>query len=258
MMSATDRIKVLVLGDSGVGKTSLVHLICHNQTVSNASWTIGTSIEIKLHEYQEGTPNQRSTFIELWDVGGSRSHFTARPILFHGFHGLILVHDLSNRKSQGNLRKWLSEVFFRRDFSSMTGLNSGGIKEGIMNGLSAFMGSPPSFDEVDFDPEAFAEKSIPVLVVGTKLDQSQGSYNPDRRNRASSVASECNAEEILIDCMNIRSFAPASTNAVHLCRFFDKVIDKKYRALDTFQERQRRKTPIINPVFGINKMSHLD
>ena len=257
-MAATDRIKVLVLGDSGVGKTSLVHLISHNEVVSNPGWTIGPSIEIKLHEYQEGTPSQRSTFIELWDVGGSRSHFTARPVLFQGFHGLILVHDLTNRKSQSNLRKWLSEVFFRRDFSQISGSTSQGIKEGIMNGINAFMGSPPSFDEVDFDPESFAEKSIPVLLIGTKLDQRQGNFSPDRRSRASSLASECNAEEIFIDCMNVRSFAPASTNAVHLSRFFDKVIDKKYRTLDMLPDRQRRRLPVGNPVFAASKMYHMD
>ena len=34
----------------GVGKTSLVHLICHNEPIGNPSWTIGCSTDVKVCE----------------------------------------------------------------------------------------------------------------------------------------------------------------------------------------------------------------
>uniref|UniRef100_A0A8C9G333 RABL3 n=1 Tax=Pavo cristatus TaxID=9049 RepID=A0A8C9G333_PAVCR len=46
-MAALDRVKVLVLGDSGVGKSSLVHLLCHNQVLGNPSWTVGCSVDVR-------------------------------------------------------------------------------------------------------------------------------------------------------------------------------------------------------------------
>ena len=62
-MSDTDRVRILVLGDSGVGKTSLVHLIARGEPLTSITYTIGASIEVKLHEYKEGTPSQKSFWI---------------------------------------------------------------------------------------------------------------------------------------------------------------------------------------------------
>lgn len=54
MDSTIDKVKILVIGDSGVGKSCLVNLICGNNSKSNPSWTIGCSLEIKQHEFNEG------------------------------------------------------------------------------------------------------------------------------------------------------------------------------------------------------------
>jgi GTPase SAR1 family protein len=56
---------------------------------------------------------QSLLFTELLDIGGSHSHRNCRHVFYNNFHGIILVHDLSNRKSQQNLEKWLAEVFQR-------------------------------------------------------------------------------------------------------------------------------------------------
>ena len=53
------------------------------------------------------------TPLELLDVGGSQSHQNSRHVFYNNFHGIVLVHDLTNRKSQLNLEKWLAEVFQR-------------------------------------------------------------------------------------------------------------------------------------------------
>ena len=63
MSGTTDRAKILVLGDSGVGKTSLVHLIAHGKPLSQISYTVGAAVEVKLHEYREGTAAQKSYWI---------------------------------------------------------------------------------------------------------------------------------------------------------------------------------------------------
>ncbi|PSN30457.1 hypothetical protein C0J52_25978 [Blattella germanica] len=47
--------------------------MCHGQPINNPSWTVGCSVEVKLHEYKEGTPHQKTYFVELWDIGGSSS-----------------------------------------------------------------------------------------------------------------------------------------------------------------------------------------
>ena len=63
MSCVTDRARILVLGDSGVGKTSLVHLIAHGKPLSQISYTVGAAVEVKLHEYREGTASQKTYWI---------------------------------------------------------------------------------------------------------------------------------------------------------------------------------------------------
>jgi Rab-like protein 3 len=244
-MSSTDKIKVLVLGDSGVGKSSLVHLICHSSAIVSPLWTIGCSIDVRLHEYKEGTPQQKTTFIELWDIGGSRSHSIARSVFYHSFHGIILVHDLTNHKSELNLRKWLGHVFYNKDHNC---------KDNTTASLSAALFPVYANDDFEFDMESFFERNIPVLVVATKSDFAHISTHRSLRGM-SSLAEECGAEEIQVDCHQAKSLAPGSTNAVKLSRFFDKVCERKLfnqNSVSNYLDRNKRHTILTN------KYSHLD
>ena len=69
----------------------------------------------------------------------------------HTVHGVILVHDLANRKSGLNLVKWLAEV------------------------IRAEAGATMYSGAWDGDSTEVGEVSIPLLVVGTKLDEANGS-----------------------------------------------------------------------------------
>ncbi|XP_052088841.1 rab-like protein 3 isoform X1 [Mytilus californianus] len=199
---AYDKIKIIVVGDSGVGKTSLVHLMCHNEPNSNPGYTIGCSVEVKLHDYKAGTPSEKTYFTELWDIGGSSSHQNSRSIFYNNVNGIILVHDLTNRKSHQNLRRWLGEVLNKNDAKDF---NSG----------------------YDFDPEQFAGNQIPILLVGTKADLAQ-TLREKVISRSSSIAEECGADEMNLDCNDCKCLSPGSTNAVKLSRFFDKVTERRF------------------------------
>ncbi|XP_011498842.1 PREDICTED: rab-like protein 3 isoform X2 [Ceratosolen solmsi marchali] len=220
-MAAIDKVKIIVVGDSGVGKSSLTHLICQQQPISNPSWTIGCSVEVKLHEYKEGTPNQRRYFIELWDVGGSQNHKNTRSVFYSPTNGIILVHDLTNRKSQQNLQKWLEEILNKDNNHSKC----------------------KSFD--DFDPEKF----IPMLVVGTKSDLIAEVRSSIHR-RSSTIAEECGADEIFLDCRQTRSLAAGSSSSVKLSRFFDKVIERRYYIVKEGVNYDQRRIPIYSSQYS--------
>jgi Rab-like protein 3 len=100
----------------------------------NYRTTVGCQIEVKLHEYKEDTSHQKQFFIELFDVGASMSHKISRNIFYQQANGVVLVHDLTNRKSQANLKNWLMEI-----------INKDG--KDVLKGTSA------SVD--DLDPEQF-------------------------------------------------------------------------------------------------------
>jgi len=227
MSCTTDRARILVLGDSGVGKTSLVHLIAHNKPLSQISYTVGAAVEVKLHEYREGTAAQKTYWIELWDVGGSHSHRNSRHVFYSNFHGIILVHDLANRKSQQNLEKWLHEVL-ERECGNGKQKNDGFWDDN----------APPS--------EVIPDLNLPLLVIGTKQDLADDRKSLPVHQRRSDVAEEYGTEEIHLKSTDEKSLVPGSSASNKLSRFFDKVIEKQFYRKDksgsfgsTGQERRR-------------------
>ncbi|OWR45411.1 rab-like protein 3 [Danaus plexippus] len=232
-MAAIEKVKVVVLGDSGVGKTSLTYLVAHNKPLLSPGWTVGCSVEVKLHKYKEGTQAQNTFFVELWDVGGSNNHRNTRNVFYQPTHGIILVHDLTNRKSQLNLQKWLSEI-----------LNQDGTN--------------PNYQHVDVDPEQFlGSTQIPILVIGTKYDLAEEKQRKNQYRRlASSIAEQCGADEIFVTCHQARSLAPGTSNSVKLTRFFDKVIERRYYATQ-FPDKRRLIPPhVLSTPVSTNKNTH--
>ncbi|KAL5457220.1 hypothetical protein EMCRGX_G034465 [Ephydatia muelleri] len=193
----TKKVKILVLGDSAVGKTSLVHLICTKEALSNPAWTVGCSLEVKLHEYGTGSLTQ-PYFLEFWDVGGSPAHANGRQVFYHQANGIVLVYDLTNRKSHTNLLKWLGEYH-----QSVSG------------------GKGTSKSDTEYDPESFVEQSIPMIVVGTKQDLADSPL-------LKTTSMVTGADLITVDCTNVRQFSLDSPLVIQLNKFFDKVIERRF------------------------------
>ena len=63
-----------------------------------------------MHDYKAGTPVERPFYVEFWDVSGSACHQRSRALFYANVDGVLLVHDLSNRKSEQNLQRWLTEI----------------------------------------------------------------------------------------------------------------------------------------------------
>ena len=99
-------IKLVFLGDSAVGKTSLCNSILHLEFTGDVLETIGTE---KL-ETKFTLQNGRDIRLILWDTAGQeRFHsFALSPVKV--CHGIIFVFELTSRKSFENINVWLDLV----------------------------------------------------------------------------------------------------------------------------------------------------
>jgi GTPase SAR1 family protein len=83
--SGIDKVRVLVLGDAGVGKTSLIHLITEDEVCNNPHSTVGCFAAVKLHEY-----NDKPYFIEFLEVGGKLKYEASRNIFYGQPNGMYI------------------------------------------------------------------------------------------------------------------------------------------------------------------------
>lgn len=91
------------------------------------------------------------------------------------------------------------------------------------------------------------------MVFGTKLDlvdEVQISKLRQRSSITGSIAEQCGADEICLNCHDTRSVAAGTTDAVKLSRFFDKVIERKYFSKDSsfFNDKRKFVSPFTSPL----------
>lgn len=171
-------VRVLVLGDSAVGKSSLIDVISNSRdlyrtTVAETGekpwvWTCGCSLTVA-HECVEVDLRAMDVEVELWEVGGSANYANARSVFYEGsrFDAVVLVYDVSNMKSYHHLVLWLFELCSSALPPSLRYWDSGGGS-----------GGEPDIDmdlEGGGGPDRTMELSIlsgrcPVLFVANKGD----------------------------------------------------------------------------------------
>ncbi|KAL2246543.1 small GTPase LIP1 [Sesamum indicum] len=120
------QVRVLVVGDSGVGKTSLVHLIMRGSSIARPPPTIGCTVAVKHITYgSSGSSSnsvkgdtEREFFVELWDISGHERYKDCRSLFYNQINGVIFVHDLSQRRTKTSLQKWAAEIAAKGTFSA--------------------------------------------------------------------------------------------------------------------------------------------
>ncbi|KAJ8609542.1 hypothetical protein CTAYLR_006038 [Chrysophaeum taylorii] len=98
-------VKLLMLGDSGVGKTCLLLRYAYDSFSPLFLTTIGIDFKIKEVEL-DGLPVK----LQIWDTAGQERFRTITVSYFKGAHGIILVYDVSERDSFENIEHWVQQI----------------------------------------------------------------------------------------------------------------------------------------------------
>jgi len=98
-------IKLLMLGDTGVGKTCLLLRYAYDSFSPTFITTIGIDFKIK-HTLVDGVHVK----MQIWDTAGQERFRTITVSYFKGAHGVILVYDVTDRDTFENIRHWLAQI----------------------------------------------------------------------------------------------------------------------------------------------------
>ena len=106
-MSSPPQIKVVLLGESNVGKTCIVHRFVHDQFTQNSNPTLGVMYIAKVIEIPES-----DTIIKyhIWDTAGQEKYRSMAAIYYQDASVAILVYDMTKRHSFETLPYWISEL----------------------------------------------------------------------------------------------------------------------------------------------------
>lgn len=100
--------KICVVGNGGVGKTSMVLRYCEDSFKDNYLMTIGSNFSTKTVELADHP--QFQVKLQLWDLAGQKHFSFVRPPFYRGATGIIYVFDLTRRSSFADLIEWRDEV----------------------------------------------------------------------------------------------------------------------------------------------------
>lgn len=97
--------KILVLGDSNVGKTCIVHRFCDERYYDTYISTIGIDFKQKIINL-DGTPIK----LQIWDTAGQERFRTLTTAYYRGAMGILLMYDITSLDSFNHLSYWLRNI----------------------------------------------------------------------------------------------------------------------------------------------------
>ncbi|KZT03017.1 ras-domain-containing protein [Laetiporus sulphureus 93-53] len=105
--SGTVNVKLLLIGNSSVGKSSLLLRFSDEQWLpeEEASATIG--VDFRIHKLEV---KGRRVKLSIWDTAGQERFRTITSSYYRGAQGVFLVYDVANRESFDALPRWFSEL----------------------------------------------------------------------------------------------------------------------------------------------------
>ena len=98
--------KILLLGDSSVGKTCFLMRYTDNTFQDIHMSTIGLDYKLKNVQLENG----KMVKIQVWDTAGQDRFRSITKNYYKGAHGIILIYDVTEQKSFDNVKNWMAQI----------------------------------------------------------------------------------------------------------------------------------------------------
>ncbi|XP_045496682.1 ras-related protein Rab-18-like [Colias croceus] len=104
-MDCVTTLKILVIGESGVGKSCIILAFTTGDYNASFPATIGVDYKCKVMEV-----NGLKVKLGIWDTAGQERYRTLTNSFYRDAHGAILVYDVSEPKTLAKLNEWVEEL----------------------------------------------------------------------------------------------------------------------------------------------------
>lgn len=97
--------KVVLIGDSGVGKSNIHSRYLNNEFNANSKTTVGVEFGTKksiINDYKIKT--------QIWDTAGQERYKSITTAYYKGAKGALVVYDITNKESLNNIDKWIPDL----------------------------------------------------------------------------------------------------------------------------------------------------
>ncbi|XP_031104085.1 ras-related protein RABA5a-like [Ipomoea triloba] len=107
--------KIVMVGDSAVGKSNLLARFARDEFYSNSKSTIGVEFQTQKMEI-----NGKEVKAQVWDTAGQERFRAVTSAYYRGAVGALLVYDVSRRLTFESIGRWLSELQNHSDMNIVT------------------------------------------------------------------------------------------------------------------------------------------
>jgi small GTP-binding protein len=98
-------LKIILTGESGVGKTNFLSQFVRQNFNANAKTTIGVECATKTFQV-----NGQTVKAQIWDTAGQERFRAITSTYYHGAHGVLVLYDITNSLSFSQVPRWLAEL----------------------------------------------------------------------------------------------------------------------------------------------------
>jgi GTPase SAR1 family protein len=174
-LPVTHRAKIIIVGDSGVGKTSYIQRCIGNPFSGDHIATIGVDFS-HFSLRSPIAPDEALVEVYLWDIAGQDRFAATFDNMFRGLHAIVLMFDITNADSLASLQwRWLARI--------VRGLrleDDGNDSDGAPSAAPDKPAAPPPVTQAGSVDEAsmavlklkrlLCASRMPLVVIGSKLD----------------------------------------------------------------------------------------
>ena len=100
-----DLFKIVIIGDSGVGKSCLLLRFADDTFTDNFYTTIGVDFRFKCVQI-----NEKKIKLQIWDTAGQERFKTVTSAYYRGADGILIVYDQTDKNSFDHLNDWLDDI----------------------------------------------------------------------------------------------------------------------------------------------------